>query len=83
VKPQNTGKAPFPAFGKRNCYGQKHYPDVLYLGIAEGAKNNWSFLAQHTSRQLLDFFTSLSIWQRLLRRLSRKNGQAQARYLAG
>ena len=26
------------------------------LGIADGAKNNWSFLAQHTSRQLLDFF---------------------------
>ncbi len=35
---------------------KKHYPDALYLGIADGAKNNWSFLEQHTSRQLLDFF---------------------------
>lgn len=35
---------------------KKQYPDVLYLGIADGAKNNWSFLKQHTSRQLLDFF---------------------------
>jgi hypothetical protein len=26
------------------------------LGIADGAKNNWSFLEQHTRRQLLDFF---------------------------
>jgi hypothetical protein len=26
------------------------------LGIADGAKANWSFLEQHTSRQLLDFF---------------------------
>jgi hypothetical protein len=35
---------------------KKKYPDALYLGIADGAKNNWSFLEQHTSRQLLDFF---------------------------
>jgi len=35
---------------------KKHYPDALYLGIADGAKNNWSFLEQYTSRQLLDFF---------------------------
>jgi hypothetical protein len=35
---------------------KKHYPDALYLGIADGAKNNWSFLEQHTHRQLLDFF---------------------------
>ncbi len=35
---------------------KKHYPDALYLGIADGAKNNWSFLEQHTRRQLLDFF---------------------------
>lgn len=35
---------------------KKHYPNALYLGIADGAKNNWSFLEQHTSRQMLDFF---------------------------
>jgi len=35
---------------------KKQYPDALYLGIADGAKANWSFLEQHTSRQLLDFF---------------------------
>jgi predicted GIY-YIG superfamily endonuclease len=35
---------------------KKHYLDALYLGIADGAKNNWTFLEQHTSRQLLDFF---------------------------
>jgi hypothetical protein len=35
---------------------KKHYPDALYLGIADGAKNNWAFLGRHTSRQLLDFF---------------------------
>ncbi|MCK5872670.1 MAG: ISKra4 family transposase, partial [Methylococcales bacterium] len=35
---------------------KKQYPDALYLGIADGAKNNWPFLEEHTSRQLLDFF---------------------------
>ena len=32
------------------------YPDALYLGIADGAKDNWSFLTPHTNRQLLDFY---------------------------
>ena len=35
---------------------KKLYPNALYLGIADGAKANWTFLQQHTSRQLLDFF---------------------------
>ncbi len=35
---------------------KKHYPDALYLGIADGAKNNWTFLEKHTSCQLLDFY---------------------------
>lgn len=32
------------------------YPHALYLGIADGAKNNWSFLEKHTDKQLLDFY---------------------------
>ncbi len=32
------------------------YPDALYLGIADGAKDNWTFLAPHVDRQLLDFY---------------------------
>lgn len=35
---------------------KKQYPDALYLGIADGAKNNWCFLEQHTSCQMIDFF---------------------------
>ena len=35
---------------------KKQYPDALYLGIADGAKNNGTFLEKHTSRQLLDYF---------------------------
>jgi hypothetical protein len=38
---------------------KKQYPEALYLGIADGAKNNWSFLEQHTDCQLLDFFHAM------------------------
>jgi quinol monooxygenase YgiN len=32
------------------------YPNALYLAIADGAKDNWTFLEKHTSRQTLDFY---------------------------
>ena len=35
---------------------KKQYPDTCYVGIADGASTNWSFLEKHTSCQLLDFF---------------------------
>ena len=35
---------------------KQHYPDARYVGIADGAASNWSFLEQHTQRQLIDFF---------------------------
>ena len=35
---------------------KQRYPEARYLGIADGAASNWSFLEQHTERQLLDFF---------------------------
>ena len=35
---------------------KKTYPEALYVGIADGAKDNWSFLKQHTEKQTLDFY---------------------------
>jgi hypothetical protein len=35
---------------------KQHFPNALYLGIADGAASNWRFLEQHTNRQLIDFF---------------------------
>ena len=32
------------------------YPQANYIGIADGAKDNWSFLEQHTNEQTLDFY---------------------------
>ena len=35
---------------------KKRYPKANYVGIADGAKDNWSFLEPHTSTQILDFY---------------------------
>jgi hypothetical protein len=32
------------------------YPKVNYVGLADGAKDNWSYLQSHTSEEILDFF---------------------------
>lgn len=32
------------------------YPDALYLGVADGAPDNWTFLNPHTQRQVTDFW---------------------------
>lgn len=32
------------------------YPHILYLGIADGARDNWPYLERHTDKQLLDFY---------------------------
>jgi len=54
-----------PEYGKSEFYqrmtreidrAKQRYPDALYLGIADGAASNWSFLEEHTERQLIDFF---------------------------
>lgn len=35
---------------------KKLYPKATYIGIADGAKDNWSFLEEHTEKQVLDFY---------------------------
>lgn len=51
------GKATFTERLEREVLRiKKQYPEALYLGIADGAKANWSFLEQHTHRQMIDFF---------------------------
>ena len=51
------GKATFLKRFERELERVKsQYPRARYLGIADGAKDNGSFLKRHTTRQLLDFF---------------------------
>ena len=32
------------------------YPDATFIGIADGAHDNWEFLEQHTEKQTVDFY---------------------------
>ncbi len=33
-----------------------HFPKAKYIGLADGAKDNWSFLKKHTNIQTIDFY---------------------------
>lgn len=35
---------------------KKQYPKLAYVGLADGAKNNWKYLESRTEVQILDFF---------------------------
>jgi hypothetical protein len=35
---------------------QENLPEALYVGVADGAKDNWTFLKQYTQRRILDFY---------------------------
>ena len=35
---------------------KEKFPDVLYIGLADGAKDNWTFLKKYTKHQVLDFY---------------------------
>src|SRR4028119_245077 len=35
---------------------KSRYPQATYVGIADGAADNWQFLTRHTSEQVLDFY---------------------------
>lgn len=51
------GKASFLERLEREIQRTKErYPNVDYVGIADGAQTNWQFLAQHTHEQILDFY---------------------------
>ena len=55
--PPEYGKAKFiTSFENEINYIKSIYPDPNYVGIADGAKDNWTFLSKHTKCQILDFF---------------------------
>ncbi len=54
-----------PEYGKSNFIQKfeneitrvkKAYPNSNYIGIADGAKDNWTFLSKHTNTRVLDFY---------------------------
>ena len=68
----NTGErlytqytATAPEYGKETFFNtftneinliSQSYPDAEMIGIADGAKENWTFLEEYTTEQILDYF---------------------------
>jgi hypothetical protein len=51
------GKATFIKRMQREiAHVKKLYPQATYVGIADGASENWTFLEEHTKTQILDFY---------------------------
>ena len=51
------GKEKFLARLEKEIFAVKlQYPSARYIGIADGAKMNWTFLDAHTDCQILDFY---------------------------
>ena len=38
------------------------FPDAVYVGVADGAADNWTFLEPFTSVQVLDFYHASTLW---------------------
>tara|TARA_B100001964_G_C14165916_1_gene569066 strand:+ start:80 stop:1375 length:1296 start_codon:yes stop_codon:yes gene_type:complete len=54
-----------PEYGKSQFFNRmnreiekvkKIYPQASYVGIADGASDNWTFLESHTTKQITDFY---------------------------
>ena len=51
------GKASFlERMRQEIAHTKQLYPEALYIGLADGATDNWSFLNQHTAIQVTDFW---------------------------
>jgi hypothetical protein len=55
--PPEYGKAQFyEAFDREIKNIRKLYPNAVYVGVADGASDNWTFLESRVDEQILDFF---------------------------
>ena len=55
--PPEHGKERFHlGFDNEIKHIRKLYPDAVYVGIADGAADNWTFLESRVERQILDYF---------------------------
>ena len=55
------GKATFTQRMEHEILHVKNlYPAAIYVGVADGAQDNWDFLGLHVERQILDFYHASS-----------------------
>ena len=57
------------------------YPQARYVGLADGAKGNWSFLGRHTEVQVIDFWHAAEYLSDAAEVLFARTPQAKAAWL--
>jgi len=56
ASPEYGKESFFARFEREIVRAKALYPHAQTVGVADGAKNNWSFLEKHTAKQILDFW---------------------------
>src|SRR4051794_16251961 len=59
------------------------YPQARYVGLADGAKGNWSFLGRHTGVQVIDFWHAAEYLSDAADVLFARTPKAKAAWLEG
>lgn len=73
------GKARFfERMSREIAHVKEQFPHAKYVGIADGASDNWTFLAKHTSTQVTDFYHATEYLTTASQALF-KNNQEKAR----
>ena len=80
-----------PEYGKESFYEmfckeitqvKKEYGDKPFIGVADGAADNWSFLQPHVNEQILDFF-HVSEYLSKVSKAAHKNATVARQWLDG
>ena len=74
-----------PEYGKEQFYKafdheiksvRKLYPNAVYVGVADGASDNWTFLQSRVNQQILDFFHASEYLSKVSKAAFRQTEQA-------
>lgn len=68
----------FDRMSREIAHVKKRYPDAHYIGIADGASDNWTFLEQHTAQHITDFYHATEYLVKASQAVFKKN-QEKAR----
>jgi hypothetical protein len=61
---------------------RKKYPDAIFVGVADGAKDNWPFLTKHTNLQILDFYHATEYLTKAADAIFGRRNESRAHWLS-
>lgn len=77
------GKESFKAkFSREIERVQKEFSDVHYMGVADGAKDNWTFLQSYTKNLVLDFYHAREYISKAASAIFGKDKKAKAAWIS-